>query len=211
VCICALISYCSIWLLRWWESRKTKHDLSEGKDDRLNTLGLVLQFLVSSLQSTSRQGMQSAVSSSGFFLQISSTLTRQFFQLSVEINRFSRIMQAVEESSCVKSLLLPFLYHLFFHLRKQNGSCLAVDCKGGFSRLCFGIHVEIGKCWKAEKLPSSSGKIWIRNFGLLLPQEIVTLWKAAVVLIQVMRSLADEELSSLEDSAVAYLVVYSST
>jgi hypothetical protein len=46
---------------------------------------------------------------------------------------------------------------------------------------------------------------------LLLPQEIVTLWKAAVVLIQVMRSLADEELSSLEDSAVAYLVVYSST
>jgi hypothetical protein len=28
-----------------------------------------------------------------------------------------------------------------------------VDCKGGFSRLCFGIHVEIGKCWKAEKLP----------------------------------------------------------
>lgn len=68
-------------------------------------------------------------------------------------------MQAVEESSCVKSLLLPFLYHLFFHLRKQIGSCLAVDCKGGFSRLCFGIHVEIGKCWKAEKLPSSSGKI----------------------------------------------------
>lgn len=55
MCICALISYSSIWLILWWDSRKTKHDLSEGKDDRLNTLGLVLQFFVSSLQSTSRQ------------------------------------------------------------------------------------------------------------------------------------------------------------